>query len=195
MINNHVNPDEVLKKFKKKPLIAYISIVISIAFFGLAIFGLIELINNDESAIIFLITGLAMSIPLFFVSLFHINKSKKNIASIDFNELKKELSGEVLGYHDYKTYFTKNYLISNYYYAFAVKYTDILWIYKDVGSSFITEGRYDNLVICLRNGKKAYLFNLKEFMDEIEKRNPKVLVGNAIENKKKYKELIRDENN
>ena len=82
-------------------------------------------------------------------------------------------------------------MISNFYNVFAIKYSDILWMYKTERYNQYLMPMATYLVLRLKNGKKEYTdFNI-EFCNEIKKHYPYILEDFSLENRRKYKEVVK----
>lgn len=185
------DPDKIIKKITNIPIMGYFSLIISIICFGLFIFGIIEMINNDRAAILFVIVGLSLFLLFFFIFYYHKTRIKKKIKNIDLEKVRKEIMEEVVGDPIHKTYFTKNYMLSNFFYGFIVDYKDILWVRERVLINPYSPAPQTDLVIHLKNGKKEFTEYIESYIDEIVKHNKNVLVGDTLENKNKYKEMLK----
>ena len=185
--------EKILKKVTNTPIMAMFALIVSIIFFLMMIFGIVN-VFHDGASIILIIVGGILAVTFFLIYFYQSRRIKKNIKGIDLEKVKKELMEGVVANDVCKTYFTKNYMLANFYYGFIVEYKDILWVYKrTLYDPNTLLPRYD-LVVCPKNGKKLYTDYRDEFIDEIVKHNDKVLVGPGKENKEKYKELLKEIN-
>ncbi len=110
------------------------------------------------------------------------------------DELKSDIYNNCISYPTSKTYFTNNYVISNFYHNFAIKYSDIIWMYpveKYYNGAYLGT----DLVLRLKNKRKLGIIYSEEFCDIIIENNPNILFGSSNENKKRYNEIIKNENN
>ena len=188
------DPDKLLKKITNTPIMAYFALGVSIIFFLMFIFGIISIFNDKILAIILFIVGSIFSISFFFIYFFQSRKVKSNIKNIDLEKVKKEILEGVISNGISKTYFTKSYMMANYYYGFIVEYKDILWIYKRSTYDPQTLVMLHDLAVCDNKGKKYFTIYEESFVDEILKHNKNVIKGKSKENKEKYKELIKNIN-
>jgi len=188
------DPDKLLKKITNTPIMAYFALGVSIIFFLMFIFGIISIFNDKILAIILIIVGSIFSISFFFIYFFQSRKVKSNIKNIDLEKVKKEILEGVISNGISKTYFTKSYMMANYYYGFIVEYKDILWIYKRSTYDPQTLVMLHDLAVCDNKGKKYFTIYEESFVDEILKHNKNVIKGKSKENKEKYKELIKNIN-
>lgn len=187
------DPDKILKKVTNTPFMGVIALIVSIVFLLMCLYGIITI--NESGAFIFVIVGGLLFIIFLSIYLFQKGRIKKNIKNIDLDKVRKEIMEGVVSFDFCKTYFTKSYVLSNFYYGFIIDYKDILWVYKrTLYDPNTLLPRYD-LVICPKNGKKYYTEYYDAFIEEIVKHNKSILVGNDRENKSKYKELIKNINN
>ncbi len=185
------NPDKFLKKITNLPIMGYASLIVTLLGLGFLIFGIIDIINNS-AGIVFIIVGFIISIVFFLIFNYQKNKVKRFIKEIDLDKVKKELTQNVVGDSFKKTYFTKNYMLTNFYYGFIVDYKDILLIYERVLIDPNTLLPRSDLAVCLKNGRKEFTEYKDSFVDEIIKHNNKVLVGkDKID---EYKELVKKNN-
>lgn len=190
-----INPDEIIAKIKKLPKTAMICLVFGIIFAVGAIVGVIMMISGDDLGFVLIMAGVLFALMFFGIVLAKFLKSKSRLKNVNFYELKSEIAKDCKTYDNIKTYFTQNYMISNYYYAFVVRYSDIVWIYKHdkVNQNGTVVG--EDLMICLANGRKEYTIYSELFCDEIELHNPNVFEGHSSENKKAYKEIVKNNKN
>lgn len=185
------NPDKFLKKITNLPIMGYASLIVTLLGLGFLIFGIIDIINNS-AGIVFIIVGFIISIVFFLIFNYQKNKVKRFIKEIDLDKVKKELTQNVVGDSFKKTYFTKNYMLTNFYYGFIVDYKDILLIYERVLIDPNTLLPRSDLAVCLKNGRKEFTEYKDLFVDEIIKHNNKVLVGkDKID---EYKVLVKKNN-
>lgn len=189
------DPERIIKKITEPPTLAKMALGFSIVSLIIFIVGLFLLPNDKEMGIVLIISGLSISILTFLIYFFKKMNSKNRMKDVDFDKIRKELIEGVVEDKPYKTYFTKNYMLSNYYYSFVIEYKDIVWTYKRVVYDFAGNIQSIDLAICLNNGKKLYAYYQEAYIDEIVKHNNKVLIGDTKENKEKYKEIIKEINN
>lgn len=192
MEEKRVNADEVISQLKKLPKMAFLCLVFGIIFLIVGIVGIVISLSGDFLGFALILTGFMFSLLFFGIVIGKVLKSKSKLKNINEFELKSELNGGCVSFDKQKTYFTQNYVISNYYYAFAIKYSDIVWIYRQDKRSQNGINLGADLMICLVNGKKEYTTYSDEFCDEIKKRNNDVFEGFTIENKKAYKEAVKN---
>ena len=195
-MNNSLYVDEILTDLKKLPKTAKIVLVFGIAFAIMFLVGLIfAFTNTDEMmAFVFILCGSIFSLMFFGILLGKKIKSNKRMKNIDLNQLRNELMQGVVEFEGTKTYFTNNYMLSNYYYTFVIKYSDIAWVYKHDKTNQYGTVLGSDLMICLKNKKKEYTTFGEAFIEEILRHNPNVLVGYSFENKKIYKNMCKDYN-
>lgn len=186
--------NKIIKKITNTPIMARFALLVSIFFLGICIYGLIT-IKGDSAAIVFIVLGGLLSLTCFLIYFFQKRRVKSNIKGIDLENVRKEIMEDVSSNDKYKTYFTKSYMLSNFYYGFIVEYKNILWIYERDLIDPTTLIPHVDLVICTNKGKKYHIEYIDSFKDEIVKHNKNVLVGNNKENKEKYKEIIKEINN
>ena len=186
--------NKIIKKITNTPIMARFALLVSIFFLGICIYGLIT-IKGDSAAIVFIGLGGLLSLTCFLIFFFQKRRVKSNIKGIDLDKVRKEIMEDVSSNDKYKTYFTKSYMLSNFYYGFIVEYKNILWIYERDLIDPTTLIPHVDLVICTNKGKKYHIEYIDSFKDEIVKHNKNVLVGNNKENKEKYKEIIKEINN
>ena len=193
-MNNSLYVDEILIDLKKLPKTAKIVLVFGIAFAIMFLVGLIfAFTNTDEMmAFVFILCGSIFSLMFFGILLGKKIKSNKRMKNIDLNQLRNELMQGVVEFEGTKTYFTNNYMLSNYYYTFVIKYSDIAWVYKHDKTNQYGTVLGSDLMICLKNKKKEYTTFGEAFIEEILRHNPNVLVGYSFENKKIYKNICKD---
>lgn len=186
---NVVNSDEVIENIKKTSKTGIIVLVFGIIFIVLALVGVVMTLVEETMGPVLIILGVPFALMFFIIYFAKMIKSKNKLKNIDFSLIRNELLSNVVSYEKSKTYFTMNYFISNHYYSFVVKYTDIAWIYK-----VIKQTQYGpigaDLMVRLKNGGKEYTIYSDEFVNELLKHNPSILVGMSSENKKKYKEIV-----
>lgn len=192
MQNTLINPDEILANLKKLPKTAMICLVFGGIMLALALGGLVVAINGEDLGWIFVIVGGIFALMFFVIILAKKIKSSRKLKSVDLKDVRSELLIGCNSYNKAKTYFTDSYMLSNYYYSFVVKYSDIAWIYKFEKRAQNGMKVGNDLVIRLKNGKKEYTTYDDNFCEEIEKRNKDVFEGYSIENNKRYKELVKE---
>ena len=183
------NIEKILKKVTSVPIMGYISLIVSILGIGLLIFGIID-IHNNYASIFYIIFGIIFSF-FFFIYLFQRHKVKSNIKNIDIEKVKYEMIEGTINDSLYKTYFTKNYIISYFYCGFIVDFKDILWIYKKK----LADLDYDpvkgyDLVICDKYGRKHSVPYSDLLFNTIVERNKKVLIG--LEHRNEYNKMIKE---
>ena len=188
----NTSPELIIKKLKKKPRLAVLSLICFIIFFIMGVVGIFLFFKEDTFMKI--VGGLLMFVGFFFGLIFlilyivHMSKAKANLSNIDFESLKRELANGFSNYED-KVYLTDNYIISNYISAFAVDYKKIVWVYK-------LDNMYNyfpialDLVINLLDGRNVSVPYYGKMIDEISAHNPDVLIGYTSENKKLYNERV-----
>ena len=115
---------------------------------------------------------------------------KNNLKKVDLDDVKKDINDGFVECDG--TIMAKKYIISNHYHAFIIKYTDIAWIYPVEKYNQNGGLMGVDLGIFLINGKKEYVPYNEEISDIIVQGNPNVLVGKTSENKKKYKEIKKN---
>ena len=106
--------------------------------------------------------------------------------------LKNELSNSCISYPNFKTFFTNNYIISYYYRSFAIKYSDIILMYPY--AKYSSNGNYVSTDLWLKTKSKRNegIQCNDEFIKIILAHNPSIMYGNTKENRKKYKEIIKN---
>ena len=184
------DPDRILKKVTNTPLMAKFALGVSIVFLLMLIYGLIAFTFDSTLAIVLTIVGAILTPSFFLIFFFQSRKVKKNIKDVDLNRVRSEILEGVYENDVCKTYFTRSYIMANFYYGFILEYKDILWVYDRVTYDPNTLITNHDLAICDNKGKKYFTTFHDSFIDEIVKHNNKVLVGK--ENKAKYKELLKE---
>ena len=187
------DPDKILKKVTNVPAMALVLLIVSFLFLAMCIYGIV-IVSRDKASVIFIIFGGILFLTFFILYFFQKRKIKKNIKDIDLERVKRDIMEGVISYDVNKTYFTRNFILSNFYYGFIIEYKDILWVYKRTLYDPNTLLPRHDLVICHKNGKKYYTEYSDDFIEKISKNNKNVLVGNDPLNKEKYKELLKEIN-
>lgn len=182
--NSNINSAEVIKEIKKISSTEK-TLLIFMGLFILAGIVLLFIESYKDFAFIPGILGVVGLLPIFIAKRII---SYFNLKKIDFNILKNEIDNNCFEIPSIKTYFTDNYIISNYYHSIVYKYDDILWIYA-IDKYYEDHMIGKDLGIFLKKGKKTSIPFDEEFIDIICRKNPHILKGNTSENKKKYKEL------
>ena len=120
--------------------------------------------------------------------------SKNNLKKIDLDALRDEIARGCQAYPSMKTYLTNNYLISNHYHAFVVRYEDIVWMYPfDKYANGVRVGQ--DLIVCLINKKKESLPFNDEIYGTLCNTCPDALLGFSFQNKKQYKQICKEHQN
>ena len=192
MEEEKVNADEIIAKLKIIPKTAKFCLIFGIIFLIMGVVGIVMSLSEEPMGFVFIFCGFGFALLFFGIVFAKVLKSKNRLKNINEFELKNELNGGCVSFDKIKTYFTQNYMISNYYYAFVIKYTDIVWIYKLDKKTQNGTTIASDLMICLANGKKESTIYLEELCDEIEKRNNNVFEGFTSENKKAYNEAVKN---
>ena len=182
------DPDKILKKVTNTPIMAKMAFCVSIIFLLMCIYGIVASFHDGYS-VIFIIAGGVLFITFFFIYYFQSRRVKSNIKNVDLEKVRKDIMEGVIENDVCKTYFTRNYMLANFYYGFIVEYKDILWIYKRTTYDPNTLLENHDLVVCDKYGKKYYTLYNDDFLDIIVKNNKNVLVGK--EHKNEYKELLK----
>ena len=184
------NPDDIILRLKKPPKMAIVCLVFGILFAILGIVGIVMAIMGEAMAIAFIFCGFPFAIMFFVIYFAKILISKNALKNVNFDIIRQELMNGCMAYNN-SVFFTQNYLIGNHYTAFVTSYMDIVWIYQiDKYANGIYCGA--DLSINLVTGKKVAIPYSNQFVDEIRRHNPVVLVGVSHENKKEYKRKVED---
>ena len=186
--------EEVLNKATSIPTIGYVSLIVSIVGLGLLIYGIID-IHNNFTSIFYIVFGVIFSL-FIFIYLFQRYKVKSNIKNVNLENVKIEMNEKTTKIGLYKTYFTKNYLISYFYSSFIVNFKDILWVYKKKSPNLSDSDNIDfyTIVIYDKYGKKYQVPDDEIILNTILDHNKNILFGYEKENRKKYKELLKENN-
>ena len=182
------DPDKILKKVTNSPTMAKMSFCVSLFFLLMCIYGVFASFH-DKYSIIFAIVGGVLFILFFIIYYYQSRRIKKNIKNVDLEKVRKDIMEGVIESDVCKTYFTRNYMLANFYYGFIVDYKDILWVYKRTTYDPNTLLQNNDLVVCDKYGKKYYTIYNDDFLNIIVKNNKNVLVGK--EHKQEYKELLK----
>ena len=182
------NPDDVIARLKKPPKMATFCLIFGILMFILAIVGVVMMITGSDLAFVLIMCGVPFGIMFVIIYIVKIIKSKNALKNVNFDIVRQELMGGCMAYNN-SVFFTQNYLIANHYTAFVTSYMDIIWVYQvDKYANGIYCGA--DLSINLVTGKKVAIPYSTQFVDEIRKHNPVVLVGVSHENKKEYRRKV-----
>ena len=183
------DPERIIKKVTNTPIMAFFALIVSIVFFIMFAFGVYAFTFDSTLAIVLSIVGGIFAPCFFLIYFFQKRKVKNNIKDVDLNRVRREIMEGVYEFDSNKTYFTRSFIMSNYYYGFIVEYKDILWVYDRVTYDPNTLTTIHDLAIYDNKGKKYFTTYQDIYIDEILKHNKNVLVGK--ENKAKYKEMIK----
>lgn len=176
-------------------------------------FGGIYLDTNEavESPILIVLAITAMLASIFsitFILVFIIRKIQtestlKKLSDEDLEKIEKELAdSDTFHYEKAHLILTKNYIISLTGKMLITNYKDLVWIYEYRLRQYgITTNK--SLMAMLKNGKVKALLQvdgvtkkstaiIKEVVETIVSKNPKLLVGYTSENKKLAKEIIKE---
>ena len=182
------NPEDIILRLKKPPKMAFVCLISAIVMFVLAIVGIIMMIIGNDLGFVFIFCGIPFGLLFIGLYVVKIIKSKNALKNVNFDIVRAELMGGCMAYNN-SVFFTQNYLIANHYTAFVTSYMDIIWIYQ--------VDKYANGVYCgadlsinLVTGKKGAIPYSNQFVDEIRKHNPVVLVGVSNENKNMYRQKV-----
>lgn len=160
-------------------------------FAGLFLIGALIFYIADKEMVVISVVCIILAVVFVLMCFSKKLIGKKNLKNINLDEIRSDALKECISFENVKTFFTPNYIISNYYHPFAIKYSDVVWIYPmDKIVNGIKVG--SDLYVCLINNKKQYLPNKSEFIDIIKEHNSNVIVGYSFENKKQYKEIIKN---
>lgn len=168
------------------------------------------IISEDYVVAMVVVPVIGMSVVTFlpllsYVRLRFINQLK----NINETQLKMELeSSQKNVYHANKLigdiYVTENFIYAPGISVVCIK--DILWmhLYSTTGqipAGFITNYAHDitlsiDIKVYTNNGKKIYVKTQKAniaytIMNDIQRKHPNILLGDTLENRKKYKELLK----
>lgn len=189
--NNIINPSEIINRLKKFPVSSKILLIAALSFDMVAALGIILLGIIKFIGIILILCGVPLSIMFFAFLVLNKLKSDKNLKNTNLDEIKNEFLNDTKSFKEYETYFTEKHFISNYHYAFIVRYSDISMLYRN--NMIVQFGTLlsDNLVVCLKNHTSVLTVYNEEFINEIKKHYPEVMVGNTQENKKRYEEVCK----
>ena len=193
MNENNINPDLIIEDLKKLPKTAKIVLVFGcISLAALAVGGIMLLAGSEDIwGPTLLIMGIGFSVLFWGIFLAKKIKSASKLKNMNLDLIRNELLYGANSYSNVKTYFTQTYMLSNYYYAFAVKYSDIAWVYRFDKKSQYGALLASDLMIMLKNGKKEITTWSDVFVQEIFSRNPNIIVGYSWDNRKKYKEICK----
>ena len=184
------NPDDIITRIKKPPKMAIVCLVFAILFLILGIVGLVMAIMEEAMAIAFIFCGFPFALMFLVIFIVKIIKSKNALKNVNFDVIRQELMNGCMAYNN-SVFFTQNYLIGNHYTAFVTSYMDIVWIFQiDKYANGIYCGA--DLSINLVTGKKVAIPYSNQFVEEIRRHNPIVLVGVSHENKKEYKRKVEE---
>ena len=182
------NPEDIILRLKKPPKMAFVCLISAIVMFVLAIVGIIMMIIGNDLGFVLIFCGIPFGLLFIGLYVVKIIKSKNALKNVNFDIVRAELMGGCMAYNN-SVFFTQNYLIANHYTAFVTSYMDIIWIYQ--------VDKYANGVYCgadlsinLVTGKKGAIPYSNQFVDEIRKHNPVVLVGVSNENKNMYRQKV-----
>ena len=182
------NPEDIILRLKKPPKMAFVCLISAIVMFVLAIVGIIMMIIGNDLGFVLIFCGIPFGLLFIGLYIAKIIKSKNALKNVNFDIVRAELMGGCMAYNN-SVFFTQNYLIANHYTAFVTSYMDIIWIYQ--------VDKYANGVYCgadlsinLVTGKKGAIPYSNQFVDEIRKHNPVVLVGVSNENKNMYRQKV-----
>lgn len=176
-------------------------------------FGGIYLDTNEavESPILIVLAITAMLASIFsitFILVFIIRKIQtestlKKLSDEDLEKIEKELAdSDTFHYEKAHLILTKNYIISLTGKMLITNYKGLVWIYEYRLRQYgITTNK--SLMAMLKNGKVKALLQvdgvtkkstaiIKEVVETIVSKNPKLLVGYTSENKKLAKEIIKE---
>lgn len=176
-------------------------------------FGGIYLDTNEavESPILIVLAITAMLASIFsitFILVFIIRKIQtestlKKLSDEDLEKIEKELAdSDTFHYEKAHLILTKNYIISLTGKMLITNYKDLVWIYEYRLRQYgITTNK--SLMAMLKNGKVKALLQvdgvtkkstaiIKEVVETIVSKNPKLLVGYTSENKKLAKEIVKE---
>jgi len=184
---NSVNPDEVINIITKNSSTMNWMIKISV---GIIILGVLVDILYTKFVMMTIITLICAA---FFMTIYGVKLylGKRNLKGIDFNEIKNELVNNCISFPKMKTYFTNNYIISNYYHPFIIKYSDIIWMHpvdKNYNGAYLGT----DLIMYTKDKRKAGFIFSEDIVNIILNHNSEILYGYTPENRKKYKEIIKN---
>lgn len=178
--------DVIIETLKKSGSTSKMSLI----FAGLFLLAALIFYIVDKEMVIVSIVFVIWGVIFILLYLGKMLIGKKNLKSINFEEIRSDAFKGCIPFESVKTFFTPNYIISNYFHQFAIKYSDVVWIYpmnKYVNGVKVSS----DLILCLINKKKQYLPDRFEFINIIQRNNPNVIIGFNLENRKKYKEIIK----
>ena len=195
MQNELQNPDVILDKMKKLPRTAIWCMVFGAIMAAGALISVIVALSGEELWWVLAIVFGIFAVMFFLIVWIKKIKSAKKMKNINMQELRNEIVSGCVSFDKAKTYFTQNYMLSNHYYSFVIKYSDIVWIYRHEKRTQNGVAIGADLMICLINGSMEYTIYSDEFCEEIVKHNPNVFESFSFENRKRYKEIVKEYKN
>ena len=191
MQNELQNPDVILDKMKKLPRTAMWCIIFGAIMGAGALISIVVALTGEELWWVLAIVFGIFAAMFFVIVWLKKIKSSKKMKNINMQELRSEIVQGCVSFDKCKTYFTQNYMLSNHYYSFVIKYSDIVWIYRHEKTTQNGVRVGADLMICLINGSKEYTIYNDAFCEEIVKHNPNVFESFSFENKKRYKDAVK----
>lgn len=178
-----------------------------------ALISLLFLEVSDGLSILLTFTCVGWSLFLVIIDVVGRLKRKITLKKYDINEITKDLQSQnTVKVYGIETYLTDNYIISNLQNLKINRYDEIVWLYLEDRTVYwyspTTYGRYRStrmtfypcLIAYLKNGKKVDVSIIKNnnqmntIIAHIQHKNINVLVGNTVENRKKYEEIYAELN-
>jgi len=195
----NVDVERILKYDGKLIKICILTLVV------LVIISLMLTKITDSLSLIF-VGVFGIWIPFFaIIDIVNRSTTKKALNKYDINEIKKELQEkDVVKLKGIETYLTENYIISNSKSLKITKYDEIKWTYvaKPIGTvaqqgavsiaykyggtpviAYLNNGKYVNIALIKSAEHMNMIFGL------IRKKSKGVLIGNSMEDMKKYAEM------
>ena len=185
-----VNPDEVIENLTKRSSTMNMLLILLALYLVISI-GFDVLYFKHIFLTIFISVWVIIFMSIYGVKYY---LGKRNLKDIDFNEIKKDLLNNCISFPKMKTYFTNNYIISNYYHSFVIKYSDIIWMHP-VEKYYNDSYMGTDLVISTKNKRKETVLFSEDILNIILNHNSRILYGNTSDNKRQYKEIIKNMSN
>ena len=177
----------IVSKMEKAPKIAIFWFALGLIFVAISSVGIFLYLKNNDIGLPIIVIGEIIAFSLIIIGAIQRMSYKHKLSGISIKKVKEDLNNNYVSFSKEESYFTNNYILSDYYKTFIIKYIDIAWVYKEdkKGKDGTVTGT--DLVINLVNGRKEKLPYLNEFEEIIKNHNSNILYSYSIDNKKAYK--------
>lgn len=171
------------------------AIVVNIIFFIVLMMKLFVPNPDDEKIWLNLmwLFALAFETAGMIMLFWMIVQKKKFLAMPDLEIYREDIPGKIVKSTPTEV-ITKHYIFKRLQPASVISLGDVVWIYRKRVSS--GNRHSDNIIMCMRNGKKRTIphrasFDGSDLFDLVKQINPQVMIGNSMDNYKKYKSMIK----